>query len=92
NPFSEGDRSCDDLIGIIAPEGCINELSLAKANAPDTSVRQVMQNAIQELSERGFIEHDGDLITRMTERGKRLLELEPVVDALSCRCETDTDP
>jgi hypothetical protein len=89
NPFSDGSKQPDDLIGVIAAEGCINELSMARANAPDSAVRQILNDTMLELSKRGLVKHDGEAIVGMTERGKRLLELEPVIDALSCRCETE---
>ncbi|MCE5295837.1 MAG: hypothetical protein LLG16_01885 [Euryarchaeota archaeon] len=89
NPFSDDAKGPEELIGVIAAEGCINELSMARADAPDSTVRQVLNDAIAELSQRGLVEAKDGAIVRMTEKGKRLLELEPVVDALSCRCETE---
>jgi len=90
NPFAEGSKEPEDLIGIIAAECCINELSMAKADITGSSVGQILNGVIHELSERGLVVLDGDTITKMTEKGKRLLDLEPVTDALSCRCETES--
>lgn len=89
NPFAEREDDHEEIIGIIAAERCINELMLAKVDAPGSHVREAILSSMHELEERGLVDHGSGVVTRMTERGRRLLELEPVIDAMACRCEVE---
>lgn len=89
NPFGEEGRPQENFIALVPAERCIRELSLAKADLPGSLVRMTLQGAVDELMHRGLIDvKDGSIIS-MTERGRSLIEFEPVKDAVSCRCEVE---
>jgi hypothetical protein len=90
NPFEEGNSERgQDLVGMVSPEGCIKELSLAKVELPSSLVREAIGQAIQELCSRGFIIVDDGTVVGMTVKGRELLEIEPVSDTLACKCEVE---
>ncbi|OPY33102.1 MAG: hypothetical protein A4E32_00775 [Methanomassiliicoccales archaeon PtaU1.Bin124] len=89
NPFAEGARPIVDMLGLIPAEMCIKELSLAKANQPDSVVREVISNAIEELRSRQMVNVEDGVVVSMTLKGKAVLDVEPVHDMLSCSCQVD---
>jgi len=90
NPFAEGARPCPDMLGMVPAEMCIKELSIAKAGMPDSVVREVIGKAIEELFQRGMIRVEDGMVTGMTPKGKAVLEVEPVHDLLTCKCEVES--
>lgn len=89
NPYSEGAKPCVDILGMVIAEACINELSIAKAGIPDSVVRETICNTIGELEKRELVKVKDGVVTGMTEKGKAVLDVEPVHDMLSCRCEVE---
>jgi hypothetical protein len=89
NPFGEEGRPREMFIDLIPAESCIRELSLSKADLPRSVVRMTLQGAMDELQRRGMINVREGSVTSMTERGRSLIEFEPVNDPLSCRCEVE---
>lgn len=91
NPFdTEAEHRAAEMLGLIAPEACIKELALQKADEDHSMVRETILTAIEELKGRGMILVEGDAVVGMTERGRSLLEVEPVNDTLACRCEVES--
>lgn len=87
NPFAEGAKPCPDMLGMVPAEMCIKELSIAKAGLPDSVVREVIGHAIEELRRRGMIQVEEGTVIGMTPKGRAVLDVEPVHDLLTCRCE-----
>jgi hypothetical protein len=89
NPYGESGRPGETFIALIPAESCIRELSLAKADLPRSPVRETIQGALNELQRRGMIDVKEGTVVVMTERGRTMIEFEPVKDSLSCRCEVE---
>lgn len=87
NPFGEDGASHETFIAMIPAESCIRELSIAKGDLSHSQVRILLQGAVEELHRRGMIIVKEGFIDSMTERGRVIIEFEPVKDFLSCRCE-----
>jgi hypothetical protein len=87
NPFAEGMKPCSDILGLIPAEMCIKELGMAKADLPNSVVREVIQQSIEELRRRELVLVEDGVVIGMTPKGKAVLDVEPVNDMLSCRCE-----
>jgi hypothetical protein len=90
NPYGEGAKPCNDLIGLIPAENCIKELTYAKSDLPNSVVREVIGQAINELEKRQMIKVENGVVVGMTAKGKAVLDVEPVHDMFSCRCEVES--
>jgi hypothetical protein len=77
----ENDQGSRDLFCLEPPTRCIEELSL---DAAEGKLATALRSTIEELSSRSLIEVQDDVIVRISEKGKRLIETEPLNDRVIC--------
>ena len=82
NPLMvDDDQGSRDLFCMEPPTRCIEELSL---DAKEGQLVAAMRTTIDELASRSLIDFEDGVIVRITEKGKRLIEAEPLGDRLIC--------
>jgi hypothetical protein len=82
NPLMmEDDQGSKELFCLESPTRCIEELSM---DASESKLATAVITAIEELSSRELIEVENGVILRMTDKGKRLIETEPLNDRVIC--------
>ena len=82
NPLMmEDDRGSRDLFCMEPPTRCIEELSMDSAEG---KLATAVLAAIEELASRSLIDVQDGVIVRITEKGKRLMEAEPINDRVIC--------
>jgi hypothetical protein len=80
----DDDQGSRDLFCLEPPTRCIEELS---TDVPEGRLVTAVRAAIDELASRSLIDvHDGAVV-RITEKGKRLIEAEPLNDRVICAYE-----
>jgi hypothetical protein len=80
----DDDQGSRDLFCLEPPTRCIEELS---TDVPEGRLVTAVRAAIDELASRSLIDvHDG-VVVRITEKGKRLIEAEPLNDRVICAYE-----
>lgn len=82
NPLMlEDDQGSKDLFCMEPPARCIEELSM---DASEGKLAIAVRAAIDELAARSLIDVEDGVIVRITEKGKRLVETEPLNDRVTC--------
>ena len=82
NPLMiENDQGSKELYCMEPPTRCIEELSL---DANEGKLVSAVRTAVEELASRSLIDVEGGLILRITEKGKRLIDSEPLGDRVIC--------
>ena len=77
----DDDRGSRELYCLEPPSRCIEELSL---DAPEGKLVTALRTAVDELASRALIDVQDGLVVRITEKGKRLIETEPLNDRVIC--------
>ena len=77
----DDDQGSRDLFCMEPPARCIEELSL---DANEGKLVAAIHTTIEELASRSLIDVEGGVILRITEKGKRLIEAEPLGDRVIC--------
>jgi hypothetical protein len=77
----DDDQGSRDLFCLEPPTRCIEELS---TEDPEGSLTTAIRTAIDELASRSLIDVQDDVVVRITEKGKRLIEAEPLNDRVIC--------
>jgi hypothetical protein len=80
----EDDQGSKDLFCMEPPSRCIEELSM---DANEGKLATAVRMAIDELASRSLIDVEDGVVVRITERGKRLIETEPLNDRVICAYE-----
>jgi endonuclease V-like protein UPF0215 family len=91
NPFIPPLRSSGvhrSVIGVISAVKSLQRVRSAIGDA-DGELRQAVLTSIHELVSRGLVERAEGDHHRLTERGARMIETEPLSDCLSCRCRVE---
>lgn len=91
NPFVPSLRSSGvhrSVIGVISAMKSLQQVRAA-LDHEDGELRQAVLTSIDELVRRGMMERTEREHHRMTERGARMIETEPLSDCLSCRCRIE---
>lgn len=82
NPLMmDEDQGSKELYCIESPTRCIEELSM---DAKEGKLASAVLTAIEELASRELIEMEDGIIVRITDKGKRLMETEPLNDRVIC--------
>ena len=82
NPLMmEDDQGSRDLFCMELPTRCIEELSM---DSTEGKLAAAVLAAIEELASRALIDVQDGIIVRITEKGKRLMETEPLNDRVIC--------
>ncbi len=82
NPLlMDDDRGSRDLFCMEPPSRCIEELSV---DAAEGRLARAVRTTIEELASRSLIDVEDGIIVRITEKGKRLIETEPLNDRVIC--------
>jgi hypothetical protein len=82
NPLMvDDDPGSKELYCLEPPARCIEELSL---DATEGKLVAAVRTSIAELASRSLIEVEDGIIVRITEKGKRLIEAEPLGDRVIC--------
>ena len=92
NPFIPSLRRLGvhrSVIGVISPVRSLEQVASAMLMSESNALREAVQGSIQELADRGLVELCDGKVSRMTERGARMAEAEPLSDCLSCRCRVE---
>jgi hypothetical protein len=92
NPFIPSLRRMGvhrSVIGVISAVRSLEQVRSALADPEGHPLRQAVDASIAELASRGLIELHEDRIRRMTDRGARMSQTEPLNDCLSCRCRVE---
>ncbi|HEY3421426.1 MAG TPA: hypothetical protein VGK23_12815 [Methanomassiliicoccales archaeon] len=85
NPLMmEDDEGSKELYCLESPSRCIEELSM---DATEGTLATAVRTAIDELASRALIDVEEGVIVRVTEKGKRLMETEPLNDRVICAYE-----
>jgi hypothetical protein len=77
----DSDRGSKELFCMEPPTRCIEELSL---DANEGELVGAVRSAIEQLAQRSLIEVQDGVIVRITEKGKRLIDAEPLGDRVIC--------
>ncbi|MGD0818705.1 MAG: hypothetical protein ABR986_09980 [Methanomassiliicoccales archaeon] len=77
----DDDKGSRDLFCMEPPIRCIEELSI---NATEGKLVMAVRAAVDELASRALIDVEEGAIVRITEKGKRLIETEPLNDRIIC--------
>jgi hypothetical protein len=77
----DDDQGSRDLFCLEPPTRCIQELS---TEDPEGSLVNAVRIAIDELASRSLIDVRDGVVVRITEKGKRLIEAEPLNDRVIC--------
>lgn len=80
----DDDQGSRDLFCLEAPTRCIEELS---TDVPEGKLVTAVRTAIDELASRGLIDVEDGVVVRVTEKGQRLIEAEPLSDRVICAYE-----
>jgi hypothetical protein len=92
NPFIPSLRRLGvhrSVIGVISPVRSLDQVTSAMTEPEDNALWEAVQSSIQELADRRLVELCEGKVGRMTERGARMAEAEPLSDCLSCRCRVE---
>ncbi|MCX6650541.1 MAG: hypothetical protein NT131_02635 [Methanomassiliicoccales archaeon] len=92
NPFIPSLRRLGvhrSVIGVVSAVRSLDQVSSALIEVEDNSLREAVDSAIVELSTRGLVELAEGKLRRITERGARMAQTEPLNDCLSCRCRVE---
>ncbi len=82
NPLMmEDDQGSKELYCMESPTRCIEELSM---EAEEGKLATAVLTAVEELASRALIDVEDGIIIRVTEKGKRLMETEPLNDRVVC--------
>jgi hypothetical protein len=82
NPLMmDDDQGSKELFCIESPIRCIEELAM---DAEEGKLATAVLTAVEELASRALIEMENGVIVRITEKGKRLIETEPLNDRVTC--------
>jgi hypothetical protein len=85
NPLlMEEDQGSKDIFCMEPPSRCIEELSI---DADEGKLAKAVRTTIEELASRSLIDVEDGVIIRITEKGKRLIETEPLSDRVICAYE-----
>lgn len=77
----DDDQGSRELFCLEPPTRCIQELS---TGTPEGSLATAVRSAIEELASRSLIDVQDGVVVRVTEKGKRLIEAEPLNDRVVC--------
>jgi hypothetical protein len=77
----DDDQGSRDLFCMEPPTRCIQELSL---DANEGKLVVAVRTSIEELASRSLIDVEDGIIVRITAKGKRLIEAEPLGDRVIC--------
>jgi hypothetical protein len=80
----DDDKGSRELFCLEPPSRCIEELS---TDVPEGMLVTAVRTAIDELASRDLIDVQDDVVVRITEKGKRLIEAEPLNDRVICAYE-----
>jgi hypothetical protein len=92
NPFLPSLRRLGvhrSVIGVISPLRSLDRVAAALRTEGESELREDVESSIQELERRGLIEVVPEGGRRLTDRGARMVETEPLSDCLSCRCRVE---
>lgn len=91
NPFVPSLRKLGvhrSVIGVISPVRNLNQV-FAALNGKDGTLLEAVNTAMLELEQRGLVEMEGGRVKKMTARGARMAQTEPLTDCVNCRCRVD---
>jgi hypothetical protein len=91
NPFVPSLRGSGvhrSVIGVISAVKSLRQVR-SVLDRTDGDLRQAVLTSIDELVRRGLVECAEHEHHRMTERGARMIETEPLSDCLKCRCRVE---
>ena len=91
NPFVPSLRRLGvhrSVIGVISPVKSLERVAMAMSE-DENELREAVESSIQELERRGLMESTPDGMMRLTEKGGRMVETEPLSDCLNCRCRVE---
>ncbi len=77
------------VIGVISPVRSLEKVAVAMQEEEGNDLREALDTSLEELEVRGLIERVADGRRRITEKGTRMVETEPLSDCLSCRCRVE---
>jgi len=92
NPFVPSLRRMGvhrSVIGVISPVKSLERVGLAMSVEGDDDLREAVESSICELERRGLVESGEDGMMRLTEKGAKMVETEPLSDCLNCRCRVE---
>jgi len=76
------------VIGVISPVRNLQQVNAA-LRGEEATLLEAVNTAMLELEERGLVEMEGGQVRRMTARGARMAQTEPLTDCVNCRCRVD---
>lgn len=92
NPFIPSLRRLGihrSVIGVISAVRSLDQVRSALTDPDGNPLREAVETALNELASRGLVELQENRLRRMTDKGVRMTQTEPLNDCLSCRCRVE---